>query len=567
MSDAAREEYKRIEEKRQDMGALFGRMDRDQDLYYLKPYQMMNLPPYQTKAMDDVANVTLNDPLLFATKSLAIMASAQMQTEVEGEGMEDKQAAIIEGFLDDIFYMVDERLVKRGGVGLDSFANEQVCMRGRVAARVCMRPTGDDGVIPDVLPIDTRHFVYETDEDGLAWGAATFRRSKAQILKEYGEEIQDDYADIIDYWDDTKEMVFADENVIREQKNPYGYPPFVFSICPVGSGFHSEAAMEHQGESIFWANRDLWNEKNRTATILQTLNILSLFPGLQYASTAGEKAAQPQDSPFGAKKVQPVEKGGGYSPMPVADIRAATRLFYAVLDASLQRGSLSVVDYGTLSFPLSAIAITRLSGSRDDIFLPRIQAKALFYQALSRMGIAQCVNFQKALRLGKPGSHNTYSPSDFEGDYAIKYRFFTESKEQEIADLQIASVAQQFMSSDTIRRDVLKLQDPEGEETKFLSEQAEKVDEVLFLYRRACRLIDDEKPLEAYILAKRIVSMLKQRQMMGQLEEAQAQATPAAKGEELLPLLGAGGGRGGASQSPVPTEPEERTAIQEGERE
>jgi hypothetical protein len=558
------DEHKMIEDKKQEFQSVFGRMDKDEELYFLKPYKMMGLPPNDNKEIEDVTNVTLNDPLLFATKAIAIIGGATMQTVVEGREMTDKQTTKIEEFLEDYFYLVDERLTKRLVLGLDGFTNEQICMRGRMAARICNRLSKEGELEADVLPIDARYLVYDIGDKGLIWAAATYRRSKAAIEREYGKEIKEDFAEVVDFWDDKQNIVFIETEAIKQQKNIYGYPPFVVSICPIGSNFNTVDAREHYGESIFWANRDLWEEKDRTATILQTLNIQALFGGLQYASSKGEQAAKPQTSPYGPRKIVPVEKDGGYKLMPVNDIKNATRLFYAVLDASLQKGSLSVIDYGTLSFPLSAVAITRLSGSRDDIFLPRIQAKATFYQSMSKMVINQCIALGKTLHLGQPGNQNKYAGNDLKGGYSINYRFFTESKEQDIADLSIANAAQGFLSGDTIRREVLKLKDPDGEETKWLSEQAEKVDEVLFLYRRASKLIEEEKPLEAYILAKRIVTILKQRQLQGAMTDMQAGGKTENQGKDLLPLMtgGRGGNTGQGLTSPTPSEPTETTEVE-----
>jgi len=328
--------------------------------------------------------------------------------------------------------------------------------------------------------------------------------------------------------------------------------------------FNTVKAIEHHGESILWANRDLWPEMNRTATILQTLNIMSLFAGMQYESEKGIAAPQPKVSPYGPRKVTPVEKGGGFKALPMSDIKHATQLFYSMLEGRLQRGSLSAVDYGTLTFPLSAIAITRLTGSRDDIFLPRIQAKALFYQALSRMMINQCIAIGKTLHLGQPGSQNTYTASDLKGSYTIKYRFFTASKEQDIANFTVANAAQGYLSPDTIRREVLTLKDPDGEGVKWESAQAEKIDEILFLFRRAYSLVDKEKPTEveqmsSKILMERVRTIMKQRRQMGQLSELEGKGTPEAKaqpqGEGAVPLMAGGGGqsRGRPSQG----EPEE----------
>ncbi|MCJ7611257.1 MAG: hypothetical protein MUP19_03265, partial [Candidatus Aminicenantes bacterium] len=501
-------------------------------------------------------NVTLNDPLVYATKANAILGAATMQTVVEGRDLSDKKTTKIEEFLEDIYYMVDEYLVKREIPGLDAFINEQINIRGRIAAKSCVRIEGEE-LIPDVLPLDTRHFATDVDHKGIVWGAPDYRRTKTQIEREYPTAKVKDAGTVVDYWDTQKNIVFIDTNQVESNPNRYGYPPFIYVTCPIGSMLNTEAAAKHKGESIFWADRDLWPQMNMLVSILQTLTHSSLFAALQRESSHPETMGKPDKSPYKPRTVHDVEKGMGYKAMPINDIKVATNLAYSILEARVQRGSLSAIDYGTLTFPLSAVALKRLSGSRDDIFMPRIQAKALFYQALSRMTITQCIQLGQAINIGEPGSQNTYSPSDLAGDYTIKYRFFTESTEDMVANLSIANASRGIMSEDTIRREVLKLKDPDGERVKIESEQAEKVDEVLFLFRRAYSLVDKDKPteqemMESKILVERAKTVLQQRRAMGQLSPIEGQKTPqpqGQKGKELLPLLG-GGGQGRPVQEP-----------------
>jgi hypothetical protein len=554
MSDESREEYKLFDEKRKEMQPIFDRMDTDEKLYFLSPYEMKKLPPQQSKAMDGVANVTLPDPQLFANKAIALLGGLDMQRMVEGRDMTDKQTTKVEEFQDDIYYVIDERLIKRGMLNLDGFTNEQDCVRGRITARPCIRIDKEGNLIPDVLPLDARCFVRESDENGIAWAAPWFRQSKAQVEKEYtkpGDRPVNVEAsnEVVDHWDSEKNVVFINKNIVREQENIYKYPPFVESIVPFGSMFGTEDAIKHQGESIFWASRNLWEEKNRIATILATLTIDALRGGMQLKSKQGILAEKPKESPYGAEKVNPVELEGGYFPMPINDIKNATRLLYSIIEGDLQKTGFTALDYGSLTFPLAAITVTRLTVARNDFMLPRVQAKAVFCQALSRMIIDQCLMLNQTLKLGQPGSQNTYSSNDLKGDYTITYRFLNIAKEQTVADLSIANAAQGYLSGDTIRRDVLKLKDPDGEKVKFESEQAERVDEVLFLYRRASSLLEGKKvtlknQVEAYILAQRIVTILKQRQAMGALSPIEKKQEPTSEPESknLLPLFAGGGG-------------------------
>ena len=534
MSDESRKEYKLFKDKRDEMKSVFDRMDTDEALYFLKPFKMMHLDGRQE--MEDVANITLNDALIYVQKAISILGGASMQTIIEGKGLSDTKTTKIEQFLNDILYMADENLRKRRMPELDAFINEQLGVRGRSTARVCMRLKPEGDLLADVLPVDSRYYVDDIDDNGIVWAAPWFRQSKARIEREYNKPGDREVrvgksAEVVDTWTPEMNVVFVDKNIIREQVNPYGYVPFVSVICPSGSSLGTEDAVEHQGESLLWANRDLWDKKNEAVTILRTLNIDSLFRALQYESSHGENVPKPKKSPYKQKTIHGVEKGGGYKFMPIADIQNATRLYYSVLEASLQRGSLSAIDYGTLTFPLSNIAITQLTGSRNDIFLPRIQAKAQFYQSHDRMIIKQCIDLDQKLEFGQEGSKNSYTKADLEGDYSIQYTFRSISKEQQMADLQFAVAARGVLPDDYIIREIIKAENPTGLLTQLRAERAERIDDVLFLFNSGKSLLEEkngQKPsladqIGARILRDRIRTILKQRRMMGQLSPIEGQ--------------------------------------------
>jgi len=556
MADQSNKEYKLIQEKKKEMTPIFDRMDEDEKLYLLDPFKMKKLPPQDTKDMDGMRNITLPGPQLYTNKAIQLLGGLDMQRIVEGRDTKDKQTTKIEEFLEDIYYLIDERLVRRGLLGLDGFTNEQDCLRGRIPAKVCLRMDPDGNLILDVLPLDARYFLSDNDGEKMLWGAPTYKRSKEQIEREYGEEqskkAPGSGAEVIDYWDEEKNIVFIGGKLSLEQPNTYKYPPFVQSIVPSGSQFYSDNAMKHRGESILWSSRGLWKEKNMVATILATLTIEAIRGGMQLASKDGQ--TKPDDSPYGAEKVLSVESGGGYSPMPINDIKAATRLLYSIIETDLQRTGFTALDYGSLSFPLSAIAVTKLSIAKNDVMLPRIQAKAVFNQALSRMIIDQCVALGQTIKIGKPGSQNSYSTKDLKGDFQINYKFFSMSKEQTAADLAIANAAQGFLSPDTIRRDLLALRDPDGEEVKWKSAQAKRIDEVLFLFDSAYSLVDKDKPtdkeqMEATVLMERAAIIMKQRRAMEVVGEKnrplEGQRTPEPEseeqGKEVMPLFQGGG--------------------------
>jgi len=549
------QDYKAFEAKRESLKPIHERQDVDEALYFLKPYKMMRLDS-TNKEMEDVANVTLNDCLNYAVKAISILGGATMQAVIEGRKLSDKQTTLIEQFLSDLYYMIDEWLENKGIWGLGAFIDEQIMIRGHVAARPCLR-IGEDGVlVPDVTPLDTRFFAPELGENGMVWGAPWFIQTKEELEREYSKpgdtlpNIEGSDNEVVDHWNSEWNTNFVNKEVARRNPNTYGYPPFVYSVVHAGSMFYSKDAVEHRGESILWANRELWTEKNRTATILQTINVNALFAALQLEVSKPEKATKPKKDPYKQRTVHAVEKGGGFKSMPVSDIKRATTLFYSILEADLQRASLAAIDYGTLNFPLSSLAMAKLMGSRNDVFLPRVNTKAMFYQALSRMIIKQCIQIGQPIIVGPKGSENEYKPGDLECDYTIQYRFFTESAEDRIANLAMARDASLFYSRDTIRRDYLHDKNPEGEELKYQSQLVGQVDEVTFLYRGARSLVEPpiqgEKPsiqnkIESILLTQRGTTILKQRNAMGQLTTSEAnkfdevQAEVKVKPEKTVP--------------------------------
>jgi len=577
------QEYKAFDNKRGTLKPIYDRQDVDEALYFLKPYKMMRLDK-PSEEMPDVANVTMNDCLLYAVKAISILGGATMQAVIKGHKLTDKQTTLIEQFLSDVYYMIDELLENRGIWGLGAFIDEQIMIRGHVAARPCLR-IGEDGVlVPDVTPLDTRFFAPELGEEGIVWGAPWFTQTKEELEREYSKPgdtlptISGSENEVVDLWNSEENIVFIEKQIARRQTNTYKYPPFVYSIVHAGSMFYSKDAVEHKGESILWGNRELWTEKNKTATILQTINVNSLFAALQLEAS---KPKKPKESPYKQRVVLDVEKGGGFKAMPISDIKRATTLFYSILESDLQRGSLAAIDYGTLQFPLSSLAMAKLLGSRNDIFLPRVNTKAVFYQALSRMLIDQCIQLDKPIIVGQKGSENEYKPDDLKGDYTIKYRFFTESAEDRIANFAIARDASAYYSRDTIRREFLNDKDPDGEEIKFLSQQAEGVDEVLFLFRRGRKLVEPVKKgdklsrqakIEARILAQRIRTILRQRKAMGRLSDVEADGFPKvqAGGKTQPPPEEGGGGRGnpaGKRPSMLTRAPTPEEASEEAENE
>lgn len=579
-------EIKEIEEKAEEFKPLYERMDTDRDHYWLKPYEMKMIED-DTKAVPRIVNLTLNDPAVFAFRSISVLSAASPQIVVEGEHLEDDFTNYIEQCLNNFYLTIDDNLAPLQ-LMFHPYCAEQSCVRGYLAAQNLTRKDKNGKIIIDVRPLDTRYQTYDMGMTGLNWHTYTTRKTRNYILERFKHDIGEDKKTeiVYDAYDRHRHYGWVGSGQgalqVEDSTHPYskendgeGYVPVVLQKVPSGSMLADADNIAHDGESIFALDRNLYPEMNRLATILHNLTVASFFGALQYASDAGEKK-RVTAPPYGLGVVVAIEKGGGYSLIPVSDIRNATRLLYAMLDSRLQRGSLPNVAYGSLQFPLSYVALAGLLQAIDQIFLPRLQCFSLFNRQLVQMFIKQVLMFKKPIELGVEGHRQTYEPSKLKGEYSISYKYFSESREQRAANLTEAQASRGLYSDDTIRREIMHHPNPDAEVDKLRDEQAEKLDPAIGLYRRVHTLIDaasnstgavsQRYDMEAKMTLRTLVMMLKQsaaqqgEQFGGQpkqLTEGQQQA------KQIMPLLEAGGSR---SRQGSETEEEVAEDINEEER-
>jgi len=156
------------------------------------------------------------------------------------------------------------------------------------------------------------------------------------------------------------------------------------------------------------------------------------------------------------------------------------------------------------------------------------------------MIIDQYVNQKMKVKLGNLGFQKEYPYGELKKDYAIKFKFFTTSPKQNIANYQIAGSAREFVSDDTIRRDILQLENPDKELAKRLSEMADQMVPTLALYKMAKAKIDEGDDIGAQLIANQLGLTLQQL-AQGKLGEKPAE--PAPKPEKpLMPLMEGEGG-------------------------
>jgi len=489
----------KVAEREKKFEKLWLRMDRDLDLFDLKRFQMLD---YNDEAVKWAQHVTLNDPKVFAERVVAVLSAARPQWEVKlRHGEADEVTTRIEQFIQAMFYEADELLYEKMLDPFQEFSCFSAAIRGWPTARVEVYADEEGNVRFDILPMDPRYHIWESGPKGVLWSAYKTSRSRESIEDEYGavdipsSHPQGEDVVLTDVWTPEENIVYAVDNIVYQRDNPFGYVPVLIEPIRLRGlvGGPKDDRLEKYGDSIFAADRGLYADQNAVATILQTLNILAFRPPLGMKLEPG--AEMPEEYPAEPGTVTEVADGEAIHEFPIGDVRRSAPLFYSIINGCIQRGSLVYTEYGNLQFTLSAVAIERLEQHRDQVFVPRLKALQRLYQRCAMMAIEQFVKLEKEVEIGQYGEEIAVAPKELKKrQFRINCRLATKSPEKTIASYSVAQGAREFLSGDTVRRDVLQLQDPSGEEAKILDELSAQLSPQIMKYKLALaklRLAED----------------------------------------------------------------------------
>jgi len=476
-----------------------------------------------------------------AARVISVISAADPRIEVTGKDLTNGDGEVVEQFLHGAIRSANELNAKKHITSVHNFCTSTSVLQGWAGVRVVLWQSGND-LIFDVMPLDMRKVTYEVGGNGLTWAAYKTIRSKAAIEEDYDVVIKGKTAEVIDFWNIDTHAVIVEAKVINEENHTLGVP-FVIHPVVIAPRF-GENGLKYYGESIYSANRGLYAEANKQMTILQTHNSLTFRTPMAVLTEEGDKL--PEDYPYMAGAMMALRKGEGFAPIPVGDISRSAPFAYSVLNKAVQLGGLPYSEYGTLDFPLSAIAIEKLEGHRDQVFLPRLQTLGLLYRDMSRMIIKQFIEGGHPAELGEEGEEVEYKPKDLEkGKYKIAFKMNTTSPEKSVSNYTVAAAAKNIgMSTDTIFRDILSLENPTDAQDKVLEEMAGQLIPAIQLYNMGMMFIRQAKELsgeEAKAMnakAEMCLGMMTQMlQQMGQQQGEQGlQGKPKPEGGGNVPL-------------------------------
>lgn len=557
-----------VKNKVTELQPLYDRMDKTRELVYLKEYKLLNFNKIE---IEKVINVTTNWPAIFANAIISDLMGATWQTVIESDGkLSDKQKHVIENFIEDNLAQVDEQLLQRGMAELFTWLCNHVCIRSLIGAR-WISQINKDGYKVDCLPVDMRWTPFEYGLKGLTWVAPKTFRSKAKIKEQYGVDAEDE-TEVTDFWDSEKNEIWIAEELVKTQKNPFGYPPFVIIVPSSGFMLRDKGYIEHEAEDLFFLNRGLYDERSRSMSIEQTLGMDVLFPPYEQEAEEAGKG----DKPPKTGETLKVKKGEKHELLPRGDLTNAFRAGRSDIQRDLQMGGVNDIDLGTVSQTVSAVWITEQSEIRNKLIKPRLKALAAFRQQSGRMLIDQYKKMSEKAKgtpetlIGITGRKRKYSADQLgdPGTYTITNQLMSKSKKQEIVNLAMFQAARDELPLKVRLTDILMADDPDGIMRELDLERARKADPAIGLFEMAIRYAEeaenlqdadaDVRKIESMMLTERGCLIIKQRAQMQQPLPEEGSVSPVeTKGpgmEKLMPLLGGRGGGGRQRQTPAQEE-------------
>jgi hypothetical protein len=567
-----------VQEREKELQPLYDRMDLvAKQIATGDPnsmYQMMRLD-IPSKPVDHVVNIKLNLAASYCENLKILMTGAISQCVVEGyknnRPLNDKEKAKIEDFVSIQYDIIDDILVNSGEDPFMSWAADQMIKRGGVCGY--QMASIEDGIyIPEFVKWDRRYAAYEYDRNKIAWGSFRWLRKPSSLKRHYPDaEIRE--KDVLNglvngftFVDDKVEEIWVNDHLVSSKPHMFKETPVIIQRCYSGSTFQDSDHIANQGESAIFLNLDLYDEKNRAASIEATLAMKAIHPAYQKTRKDGGAASEGTNGQAGpaypdkAGAVTEVYEGEEYQLLQVADLKQSAMMAKQDIDRALQLGGQDV-DVGNTS-DMSMVAIAKTEEIRNKALNPGLAAIAVFKQKHARLMINQYLALLGAklkvpAELGVPGRKKTFSKSDFDCDFSIRFNYQSKSKEMDIANLALF-ISTEGKLPDKVRYETILQAENPGEWMALMdSQKAEQIDPIIGIQRRGLALCDeaeelegdakDAKLIESMVLCERQVAIIMSRKNpQAQLEPEQAKQAGNGAGNILPKMLG---GNSGASQT------------------
>jgi len=533
----------RLKKRKEKLDSWHKRQDEDMGKYLLESFVWRDKAG---KEIPDVENVTMNDPGTFADRVVTILGTGKRYLDIECGTQVEADATRAEAFINFCLDRNEEHLLEQQVFPLEESQDWQTTHRGAACGRVLLLREGNKYKV-DIKPIDPRSVVWIPGKNGSVLTGIFGKMTKDAIFEEYGLTVTDEEPEVWEIWSPTQQFIYIADKLERTVTHNLGMNPVFMVLCPTSPVIAGrDDAVKHQGESVFAKVRHLYDVLNKAATQWFTQNAMGILPGMQVITKDGRKM---KTSPFGIMALTYLRVGEQIKAMPITDVSVSHQAFFGQIMVRIQRATMTNIDYGELSFELSALAIKELEAKNDPILIPRLKAKRMLMRMIGDALIKQFVSGGYKTNLGGFGYEIPFKPGDFKGKrFTIHVDYVATSTQESIADATIAANWKALgMPEEWIWENVLHIEDVDS--LRDMRDRERVGDECMAVrfYRYGRKLWESGKPedkMEAQLVLEEIglsLDVLGGNQEKGAGARKQPPSQPKLTlGVKQTPLVGGG---------------------------
>ncbi|KKN21270.1 hypothetical protein LCGC14_0927010 [marine sediment metagenome] len=463
---------------------------------------IFTLKDLKDQRIDDVLSVTMNNIKIFTAFVEASLNKADEKVVVETENA-NIDTTTVENYIRAYYRSANLRLRSRGEWQIDPFIDQQNTRRGESALRIITQTIpafeGKDAFLDtNITTWDTRFMTYETAINGLAWAGYETQKSRGAIEAEpwalsIGFSPQEEKAKVLEGWTLEENLIYVGETLVFTQPNPFGFVPVVVQAVPMGSMLADEDSLRFQKESILFLVRDLIDQYNLAVSILQTLNLKAIKAATQEVVASGQEPSEFNEVNMMGSNTG-VSTPNAISQVPYGDAKNSMILALQEINKQIEAATLSRITLGDLPGELSAVALLQIEQGQGQVFLPRLATRGLLKQQAAEMFIKQTLMLQETtVEVGSPGHRTSYKTSDLEGDYDIEYFYTSRNPDTEFARGRMAKEMEGILDPVTIKDEILRRDDPEGDQRKLVISEAVAESPALQKWDRLIKLREAEE--------------------------------------------------------------------------
>ena len=574
--------------------ALQDRMDADMDRWALTKYtgeghdgEASPLAGFQT--------FTSNNPRTYANKAMSILSGSKTIIRVHQPGAPKQQRTLDnakEMFALGVLRWVDER---RGNLLMPQLKGSlsfQGTLRGSWAQQVLwvkepnpdyevqmltaqmhamqgepVQPPSPTRTYPDVRDWDPRNTYWAMGAHGLEWACHKVSKTAAELVAEYGVNPAEEDGligdgdpwaetdartyDAYNWFDKTVNTVILKNGHVLKPPTPHGMKVVPVTLGLVGSLPLLQAPgvdyTAHYGESIYNADRSIYDEANFMFSVMKELTHRALKQPLAWPSRDGSKL--PEEDPRIAGSDVGVGIGEEPKPIPPQEMIKESGAFMGMVTSMEQRGAFPYPIYGELAFQISGYLYNLLRQGLETPIMPAVQALTTAYtQALNILCDAymtgQFDNVTVSGRLqdtGRTWFTQEIPPEMLKQGGVLEVEIVPNLPQDDAAKVTMAETLQRsgLANRRYIQEEILKFQDPDMIDRGRLEEMAAEASPLAASYKfmMAASENGEVELAELWFIQFQIQMMMQMAQMMqGQMVlGAPAGAAPPGNGKGPMP--------------------------------